>query len=405
MTPPLRSKIQAGAWALALCSAIVSTSSDGPSSGPNLFRRAAEQASQCIGGQEISKIFSNGARWRMCWQVLFRTGLTLDHVAYAPPGDGYHEVLGAASIAEIFVPYDSGEPRYFDVAGFGFGPNTRPLSPKECPNGRLHTQRRSPLVCAQTTSRGYAYRTSKTYAIGHELNVFSVARVSYYENIISWSFADDGTITARYGVSGTMPRIYTSRKYGWATGQGSSKFEESHTHDVYWRLDFDVDGRRHNAVRQYDFAGSGTARRALKEEHIRKERAVNFAPMRFWSVSNTSDENADGHAISWELDSAATAAYRGPPSESFTRHDLYITTHHSCEWVAAWNADGACQNSVARFVNGERLKDPVLWIDVSWHHVPRDEELAAKGTGPLPTFEWQSFQIRPRDLSADDIYK
>lgn len=73
---------------------------------------------------------------------------------------------------------------------------------------------------------------------------------------------------------------------------------------------------------------------------------------------------------------------------------LFVTQYKSCEQLAVENSAGECADSVDQYTNGERLTDPVVWVQVGYHHVPRDED-----EDPMPV-HWQGFRITPRDPSA-----
>lgn len=83
----------------------------------------------------------------------------------------------------------------------------------------------------------------------------------------------------------------------------------------------------------------------------------------------------DGHPRSWQLVPSHSDRY---PRHAWTRHDLYVTQYRDCEGFASDNAaqhPGApCKDDVAKFVSGETLKRPVLWGNVGFHHIARDED-------------------------------
>jgi primary-amine oxidase len=75
--------------------------------------------------------------------------------------------------------------------------------------------------------------------------------------------------------------------------------------------------------------------------------------------------------------------------------DLTVTQYRACEKFATYNGDPQCRaRSVLDYTNGETVTDPVLWIRVGFHHLPRDEDQS-----PMPA-HWQGFDLVPRDLTA-----
>jgi len=387
----LRSRLLA-LGATALLTAATLAVAPGPSS--------AAAGPDCSGQYKIDRRQANGARWTMCWRVRARQGLTLDNVTYTPRGGQPHRVLASAALAQIYVAYDAGTTEFNDLGAFGDA--TLPLRPPDCPGGELRAQRGAKLLCLQVKPRGYAYKSSSTepgsarnQLQGTELVLFTAAPIGWYTYITQWRFADDGTITAEEGATGSLsPGNFTNARTGWPIGRDSTRFSENHTHNVFWRLDFDVEGTRNDVVQQFDVTGNGTPVRQLKKTVLDAEGGSKAAPMRFWRVADKNVRNADHHQVSWDVDVRDTDQVRGDHAHAFTHKDLWLTQYRECEELVADNADGRCANSVDKFVNGERLTDPVVWVQVDFHHVPRDED-----EDPMP-IHWQGFKIVPRDVTA-----
>src|SRR5690242_15946101 len=64
--------------------------------------------------------------WTFNWKILQRQGVVLTHITFQG-----RSVLKYAGIAEVFVPYNSGEPRPEDQRFHPFGENLIPLIPGE----------------------------------------------------------------------------------------------------------------------------------------------------------------------------------------------------------------------------------------------------------------------------------
>ncbi|MGV9597520.1 copper amine oxidase [Streptosporangium sandarakinum] len=354
-------------------------------------------AAPCGTPYRIDQAMPNGARWQMCWEMRNVEGLTLTKVAYTPRGSRAVSVLRTAALAQIHVPYDSGTPRYHDIGALGA--TAIPLQAVDCPGGA----RRGQFVCVTTRPRGHAYLKGgdgepATTAQGRELVVFSAFQVGWYTYLVEWGFSDDGAITPRVGATGSLSGFTTTPEHGWPIGVGRATFEESHSHNIFWRLDFDIQGKQDDVVEQYDFSGSGTAKRKISHTAFTREgKAVN-SPMRWWRVVDPRVRNADGHPVSWEINNSESSQYRGPANEKFTQADIYVTQYRACERLATTNPSPGCATSVDRYVNGERITDPVVWVNVDFHHVARDED-----GDTMPT-HWQGFRIAPRDVTAKNPY-
>ncbi|MEU4328185.1 copper amine oxidase [Nonomuraea dietziae] len=355
----------------------------------------AQAAQACSSPYLIDKTLPNGARWRLCWEMRTIEGLTVTKVVYTPKGNRPISVLRSAALAQIHVPYDSGEPRYHDIGSLGSA--VVALTEADCPGG----ERAKGKVCVTTRPRGHAYLKdgwgdpdARESAQGQELVVLAAYQVGWYTYISEWVFGDDGSITPRVGATGSLAGTTTAPKHGWPIGVGRKHFEESHSHNVFWRMDFDIQGKAHDVVEQYDFSGSGTKKRSMTKRTLKRETKAVNGRMRWWRVVDPRVRNRDRHPVSWEINNSDSAEYRGPSDEAFTHADVYVTQYRACERLASENVSPRCRRSVDRYANGERVTDPVLWVNVGFHHVARDED-----ADPMP-IHWQGFRITPRDVTA-----
>ncbi|MGW5475312.1 copper amine oxidase [Streptomyces sp. NPDC004008] len=382
-------------------------------------RAAAQPAAECGAAYRIEQKLSTGTTWRMCWRYDTYAGLVLEHVSYQPPGEARPiKVLNSARLAQIDVPYDDGSVEYSDLTGAGFAQGLSAMTPAECPGGTIKPVKvpaamdpRHPNVnglCTTTRSRGHAYRMqsdtgNKVYQTqGKDLLVYTVNKVGWYEYITEWRFQDDGTIDMNIGATGSLsPFDYDAGDgRGWPIGKGARAYATSHSHNVFWRLDFGLDGSSKNRVEQYDSQVSPparggqapTARTTLTK--ITKELAGDAGNMRWWRVVSDTGKNKDGHARSYELVPGASTKYLG---HDFTRHDVYFTEYNGCEQFASdnlGNCGAQAGKSVDKWVNGQTLTHPVVWVNVGFHHIARDEDQQ-----PMPV-HWQGFSIAPRDVTA-----
>lgn len=372
-------------------------------------------ASTCGTARPITKTLPSGTKWTMCWRISGTKGLVLEKVAYQPKKERKAiPVLASAALAQVNVPYDSGTVEYNDLSDIGFGNTAVDIGPSECPGGTISSayvpeqERNVKALCVTTAPHGYAYRADdydadgnpkKYTAQGSDLVVFSVSQLGWYEYVTQWNFSDDGTITAKEGATGDLsPSDYSGQGTGWPIGKGDHDRATSHYHSVFWRLDFDLDGSSRAKVEQYDTKktgqGSGSAILRTTETPVTKELAATSALRRWWRVVSTAGKNADGHPRSWELVQQHSDHYDAHP---YTSKDLYVTQYRACEQLASGNSDPACAGrgtSVDRWANGETLTHPVLWVNVGFHHIPRDEDQT-----PMP-MHWQGFQLVPRDVTA-----
>lgn len=316
------------------------------------------------------------------------------------------------------MPYDDGSVEYSDLTGAGFGQGLVDMVPAECPGGAIKTVKVPDAwdpqhanvkgLCTTTRSRGHAYRMeadtgNKVFQKqGKDLLVYTVNKVGWYEYITEWRFQDDGTLNMNIGATGSLsPGDYDAGDgRGWPLGKGAKDYATSHSHNVFWRLNFGLDGSSKAKVEQYDSTVSPPARGAQAPSNkttvtkVTKELAGDAKNMRWWRIVSNSGKNKDNHARSYEIVPGATTKYLG---RSFTKHDVYFTEYNKCEQFASDNLRncGAGHGaSVDKWVGGQTLTHPVVWVNVGFHHIARDEDQQ-----PMPV-HWQGFSIAPRDVTA-----
>ncbi|MEV4940222.1 copper amine oxidase [Streptomyces zaomyceticus] len=381
---------------------------------PGPVRPAGPAEADCSAAYRITQKLDGGAVWRMCWRYDTAAGLTLDRVTYQPPGAAAPiKVLASARLAQIHVPYDDGAAEYDDLTGAGFGWGLQNLKPAECPGGTLTTVKVPEVgqfkgLCTTTRARGHAYRmasdggTKVWQAQAKDLLVYTVNKVGWYEYISEWRFSADGMIGANVGATGSLsPVDYNATDgRGWPIGKGARSYATSHAHNVFWKLDFGLDGSTKDRIEQFDStvtappASGGGPTVRTKRTVVTKELAGDAKNMRWWRVVSGTGKNADGHARSYEIVPGRTDTHAG---RGFTKHDVYFTQARACEKFASNNIGNCGANagdSVDKWVNGETLTKPSVWVNIGFHHVARDEDQQ-----PMPV-HWQGFQLAPRDVTA-----
>ncbi|WP_031486868.1 copper amine oxidase [Streptomyces bicolor] len=385
-------------------------------------KAAAAPTPNCSAAYRIEQKLSTGTTWRMCWRFNGTSGVILEDISYQPPGEAKPiKVLNSAKLAQIHVPYDDGNSEFNDLTTYNFGNGLLNMKPAECPGGTIKTVKvREPAysessdvkgLCATTRSRGHAYHLQteppnggigKTYqAQGKDLLLYTINKVSWYEYITEWRFQDDGTLTMNVGATGSLaPDDYDGGDgRGWPIGKGAKDYADSHSHNVFWRLDFGLDGSSKTRIEQYDSkvspaAGDQGPTNKTTLTKVTKELAGDAKNMRWWRVVSGTGKNKDGHARSYELVPGVTTKFPGRP---FTSHDVYFTEYNKCEQYASENlppCGAGHPRSVDKWVNGQSLTHPVVWMNVGFHHIVRDEDQQ-----PMPV-HWQGFSIAPRDVTA-----
>lgn len=375
--------------------------------------QAAPAAPTCSASATVKETLPNGTTWQLCWRMDRMAGLVLEDVflstkLHADPV----QVLASIRLAQLNVPYDTGDTEYNDLTAFGLGGDgLETLVGEDCKGGSARVgsdgaqaplQRK--LLCVSAEPSGLAYRADDGPTVysrqGHDLVLRSISKVGWYEYVSEYRLHDNGQITARLGATGDLaPDEYSEADKGWPIGKGARDYATMHYHNAFWRVDFNIAGKGGEVVEQYDTKLNGQGNLAAKlkttSTAITNETTVSKVNRRWWRLASPSSKNADGHARSYELVTGADDAYEGHPE---TQPDVTFSQNNPCEKWATENAsDPECtldNRSILDFVkNKEKMTDPVMWVRVGFHHVPRDEDQS-----PMP-LHWQGFDLVPRDFN------
>jgi len=360
----------------------------------------------CDAGALISETFNNGARWEMCWESRIRENLVLSDVHYTNPEGTTKRILGSARLSQLHVAYDDSDVTYNDITQYGLGGGYLvQLSERDCPFGELLYVQTRPAVCKWRTNENDSYRTATRSVNAESLTLFSVSQVGAYAYVGTWKFYSDGAIEPQIGATGALQRNSENLElpFGRLLSGDTDTLWLSHTHNYYWRLDFDLgDSATDDVV---------TESRTVLLPSGQKQAVVE----KF--TTEQSRKTSMEYPMSWEIwDKLATASptatdsgYRIEPVhyghrvvrediEPYTEFDFFVTTANECERFASQNArfNPDCLNNVAQYANNESLVDAdlVVWHRVSFHHVPRNEDQRNMHT------HWDGFTIEPVNLHA-----
>ncbi|MEZ4661063.1 MAG: hypothetical protein R2911_26220 [Caldilineaceae bacterium] len=361
----------------------------------------AQAGANCSAAYFIDATLPSGARWQMCWEHRNREGIVFYDVYYTSPDGTQRKVLAQAGLAQVHVPYDDNSSRYHDVSDYGLGgAYLDDLDASDCADGVLLRHNGKNVLCQSVQKRGYLYKYRNAHQPSYALTLFSVSHVGEYNYIPQWVFADDGAIEPSMGATGRLQRVGENRQYGWDLGDG--RIGIAHTHNYYWRLDFDLgEDANDDVVEEFEFGPAGAVTRTLSQTTLDVEAGRPVAPelMRSWRVRDGSITNADGHPISYHLEPFEVGhRFIGPATEPWTANNFYVTKYNSCEKYASHNPElDGCTGDLSTFVNGESLvgADIVLWYGVSFHHLPRDED------EPYMHLHSSGFQLIQRDWMAE----
>lgn len=390
------------------------------------------------GDAAVQRALPNGASWRMCARIHPIKGLVLEQIEFKPAsGDheypGYLPVLDEIYLSQLNVPYDTGHAQFNDITSFGFGDqyllaqdaktctgDTMQIEQAFTHSGRL-MQRTIPGICLDEIRTGLATHSEegklsegpRIAAQGAALEVSSLSKIAWYEYQQKIVFDDQGGIDVGLGATGDLapddaggPYFSDDADTGWPLG-GAPTSDENHTHgashwhSAIWRVDPAIGGAGDQFVEQWDYATTdeGTEAPVTRGTGTKKQRAFsavagqNHEELSWWRVGNPSSLNPDGHARSYEI----VNNNRPNVSIAETEPILTVINDRACAEYASANLHPGCtEDSVLDYVADDDapLTDPILWVNVGFHHIDRDEDQS-----PMP-MHWQRFQLIPRDFFA-----
>jgi hypothetical protein len=348
--------------------------------------RAAAQtpppAMPCSGANLVDQKFPTSGpevtHWRLCWQTVPGNGLLI-HWAYfrTSPAKPWLFLLWDGRVSEIFVPYHSGSPRFYDV-GFGFGLTS--IGPQDCPATAGGTVLAG-NVCKEVHDRGLSWKADSAVYRGEELILWSALAAANYNYVMEWTFRDDGIVMGRVGAtSHNLP----NREF------------ETHVHNPIWRLDVDLNGWPNDSVALGTHTENLPGPTATDTEPpIPNEKGLLWNPRNFHSldVSDKTLVNGKGHRTLYQLIPLPTGGL-AQHQEPFTVNDFWVTLYNPVEMNA---------KDLVSYVTPPQSvtnADIVLWYRGSVHHHPRDEDGEKIGGGwhGVALIMWTGFMLKPHDL-------
>ena len=300
---------------------------------------------------------------RTAWFVTFNhqkgRGLFITRAYFKPaPDRPWIKVLHRAEVSEIFVPYQSGRPRYQDFAEFGFGP----LTATDRDRGRCGAfvtrtlgggSEKVPVVVREVTDKGVLWKRDENVYRGHKMTLWATVGADNYNYIISYAFHDDGYIEFRGG----------------ATSQNlPTKPSEPHLHNFFWRIDVDINGSTNNVtvLRHLENVNQQSWQDCEEAFNNNREGPLSLNPREFTMLHVTGQGMAKQHAGYMVM-----PIYRGQQrhNEAWTRSDIWVTKYRQDDVVLR------IQN-IQRISRGEPIanEDVVLWVSTPLLHLPRTED-------------------------------
>ena len=342
---------------------------------------------------EIIQEFPTNDAMRSAWKIHWATskgyGLYLQDAFFKKgPTEPWVQVVGDVRLAEMFVPYASGSPRFWDIS-YNF--DMIPVGRDEAgPFGKVIGS--PPRLVAELRDRGVFWMdVPKGTRRGQSLVLWACLDAANYRYVTEFTFQDDGTIGARVGATG---RNYSSREF------------EAHMHNGLWRIDLNVGGPVHNSVYVMDHlepegpnkeqqAQARTIHRPFNDglEGYEDFQADKFTML---TVLNTEMKNARGKPIAYDVMAPrmGSARHSGPDDEGCTQHDFWVTRNRPGEIF---------YKKLPKYIEKRESildTDVVVWISTPCHHEPRSEDGELRGSSFVGSTSvgWSGFELRPRNF-------
>ena len=357
----------------------------------------------CPADNQISVDFENGTGWDLCWQSKRRENIVLSQIHFRSEANNPTQVISTLRLAQLHVTYDDSNITYNDVTQFGLGGGyVSTLIDADCPGGELIDINDRPGMCKLVSTEDDVFRTTDESREAQSLSLFSISQVGAYSYIVTWKFLDDGSIAPSIGAAGALQRSseLAHSPFGRELEGVPGKSWLSHTHNYYWRIDFDIgDSATDDEVNEVSYPLDQHGRRSRSVLPLQTEASRKIDPdtMRGWVISSG---NGDIDVSPGYLIEPVNYGHRlvRAITEPYTEFDFFVTKQNDCERFISENAKyhPDCEENILQFTNNESLinQDIVVWHRISFHHVPRNEDRRHMHS------HWDGFLMQARNLSA-----
>jgi Cu2+-containing amine oxidase len=321
------------------------------------------------------------------------------------PDSPWIKVLGFAGPSEVFVPYQSGQPRFLDLSppGQHGGAGVFSLMPAtQADAGRCGVViGRGRTVVREVTENGVQWkmqwppppnRYQSFVRRGHKMTLWGTLLSGNYNYIFSYSFHDDGVIEFRAGAT--------------ATNFPNQEFE-AHMHNVIWRVNVDLNGAantvhvmRHLEVADPKRNPRGTWQDRFELFNNGREGALNWNQHEFTMLHVQSSNLRNRRNLPTAY--MVMPFYRGTPrhKEAWMRNDFWVTRYKPEETMFQY---------IRNYANNEPIvnSDVVLWINSGTLHIPRSEDGQVRQVPGARVFigaattMWSGFDMKPYNLMED----
>ena len=259
-------------------------------------------------GTAVYQQFPPTGPMRTAWFVTFdhavHRGLFMTSAFFKPgPNRDWIKVLSDAGPSEVFVPYQSGQPRFLDLAhpSEGGAGEFGLIRASQRDAGRCgQVIGRGNAVVREVTEKGVLWKLNQYVYRGHKMTLWGTLGAGNYNYLLSYAFHDDGMIEFRYGATAlNLP----------------SSPREAHVHNVIWRVNVDLNGARNNVsvVRHIENTNSPTWRDVIEPFNGNREGSLEWNPREFTTLHVSSSTPEEWQRLAERLhDHADVSRHRAP---------------------------------------------------------------------------------------------
>jgi Copper amine oxidase, enzyme domain len=347
---------------------------------------------------------------RTAWKVTFgvdRFGsgdlLHIKQAEYKPsPSSGWIKVLDECRPFEMFVPYHSGSPRFYDFTEIGgslLPLDATDLGPACLGQGRIVCNDRVGIEIHDGHNSWidhYQPSPGKSRRV-EELQIWGVRTAGNYVYPILYVFRSDGSVSFRVGA--------TAHNY-----HSSLEDSASHFHLSTWRLNVpvgDATKTKIHVVRNISSAAQGPVSYTdVAPFNNEKEGFLDWNPQELTLLRLEStllqNEHNPQHLLSYELMPLRMGNVRTfGPHEEWTHHDFWVTLPTKAsggDWTTVKELPECL--AAPRALTGKAV---TIFAMAGAVHRPRDEDFGPVGTysaDGVAVTVWSVVELRPRNVHA-----
>lgn len=315
--------------------------------------------------------------------------------------DAWIQVLGDCRLAEMFVPYNDGFTRFYDITAIGGSLETlhrNDFGPRCLGTPALHLGDTVAVEFhdSRTLWVDHDLATDSKSRRGEEMHIWAVLPTGNYAYIMLYTFRSDGTVG--FFVAPTAHNLVNDK-------QDSA----THLHMGCWRLNVVLGDADQNKIETLRFKSSATlgakAETVVEPFNGGNEGGIRWTPedlLRLRISSKTQQNNYDPpEFISYEL---LTSGRQGNGrtygvGEEWTANDLWVTRPNSPD-----NASRMRYCELTKYVSNPLPLDgqtAVIWCQSTLIHRARDEDFGPRNHNAdegVAIAGWTGFVLSPRNF-------